>query len=161
MRQQKLLFEQWRHYKAKEVSWEMLPTLAQPVRDEFNSLLLRGSFSGNKKLVGFCNELYPRPEQPNEPVTRARTTIQGIYDDSTISVLAFRWRRCRFQKNRYLRLQNKATCVFRKHHRRPTTVHSNHRRNYVPWSIEGIKSYDKFLLSIIADNRPQTPRPKS
>ena len=62
MRQQKLLFEHWRRYKAKEVSWEMFQSLAQPIRDEFNALLLRGSFSGNKKLVGFCNELYPRRE---------------------------------------------------------------------------------------------------
>ena len=62
IRQQKLLFEHWRRYKAKETSWEEFQILARPVRDEFNSLLLRGRFSGNKKLIGFCNELYPRRE---------------------------------------------------------------------------------------------------
>ena len=35
-------------------------SLVRPVRNEFDSLLLRGSFSGNGKLAGFCDELYPR-----------------------------------------------------------------------------------------------------
>ena len=57
MRQQKLLFQHWRRYKSEEIKWETFQKLARPVRREFNSLLVRGSFSGNGKLIGFCDEL--------------------------------------------------------------------------------------------------------
>lgn len=57
MRQQKLLFEHWRRYKLGEIDWGRFQKLVSPVRQEFNSLLTRGSFSGNKKLIGFCDEL--------------------------------------------------------------------------------------------------------
>ena len=33
-----------------------------PIREEVRCLLLRGRFSGNTKLIGFCNELYDRRE---------------------------------------------------------------------------------------------------
>ena len=36
--------------------------LKSPVRKEFNSLLLRGSYSGNAKLIGFCDEILPRKD---------------------------------------------------------------------------------------------------
>jgi transposase len=60
MRQQKLLFVHWRRYKSGEILWSTFQSLVRPVRTEFDSLLLRGSFSGNPKLTGFCDELYPR-----------------------------------------------------------------------------------------------------
>jgi len=60
MREQGLLFEQWRRYKTEEISWRGFQSLAGPIRDQFNSYLLRGSCSGNKKLSGLCNELLPR-----------------------------------------------------------------------------------------------------
>ena len=56
-RQQKLLFQHWRRYKEGEIQWETFQKLIRPVRREFNSLLVRGSFSGNLKLIGFCDEL--------------------------------------------------------------------------------------------------------
>lgn len=62
MRQQGLLFEQWRRYKSGEITWRGFQQLAAPIREQFNSYLLRGSYSGNKKLVGFCNELLPRKD---------------------------------------------------------------------------------------------------
>lgn len=62
MRQQGLLFEQWRRYKAEEITWRGFQNLAGPIRDQFNSYLLRGSCSGNRKLVGFCDELLPRKD---------------------------------------------------------------------------------------------------
>jgi len=62
MRRERLLFEHWRRYKAGEITWRGFQRLAGPIRDEFNSLLLRGSFSGNDKLIGFCDELWPRKE---------------------------------------------------------------------------------------------------
>jgi transposase len=62
MRQQRLLFEHWRRYKSSEITWRGFQQLAGPIRTEFNGLLLRGSFSGNAKLMGFCDELWPRKE---------------------------------------------------------------------------------------------------
>jgi hypothetical protein len=60
MRQERLLFEQWRRYKAGEITWRGFRRLAAPIREQFNGLLLRGRFSGNAKLIGFCDELWPR-----------------------------------------------------------------------------------------------------
>jgi transposase len=58
MRQVKLMFQHWRRYKAGEISWETFRTYMTPVRKEIDHLLLRGKFSGNKRLVGMCHELY-------------------------------------------------------------------------------------------------------
>ena len=62
MRQERLLFEYWQRYKRAEVNWKAFRRLASPVRKEFNSLLLRGSYSGNAKLIGFCDEILPRKD---------------------------------------------------------------------------------------------------
>ena len=62
MRQERLLFEYWQRYKSAEVHWKAFRRLASPVRKEFNSLLLRGSYSGNAKLIGFCDEILPRKD---------------------------------------------------------------------------------------------------
>ena len=62
MRQQKLLFEHWRRYKAGHIKWTTFQTYVGPIREEVRCLLLRGRFSGNTKLIGFCNELYDRRE---------------------------------------------------------------------------------------------------
>lgn len=59
-RQQKLLFQHWRRYQADEITWKEFQRLARPIRDEFNGLLLRGRYSGNARLIGFCDELWPR-----------------------------------------------------------------------------------------------------
>ena len=48
MRQQKLLFQHWRSFKEKVISWEQFQIEVAPIRQEFDSLLLRGRFSGNK-----------------------------------------------------------------------------------------------------------------
>ena len=60
MRQQKLLFQHWRRYRADEIKWSTFQKEVRPIRKEFNALLLRGVFSGNKKLVGICEELHTR-----------------------------------------------------------------------------------------------------
>jgi len=73
MRQQGLLFEQWRRYKSGEITWRGFQQLAGPIRSEFNSYLLRGSCSGNKKLTGFCDELLPRKDH-----LWTFTKVQGI-----------------------------------------------------------------------------------
>lgn len=48
IRQQGLLFEQWRRYKSGVINWQNFLHLAGPIRDQFNSFLLRGSDSGNR-----------------------------------------------------------------------------------------------------------------
>lgn len=58
MRQVKLMFQHWRRYKAGKISWETFRRYMSPVRKDIDALLLRGKFSGNKRLVGMCNELY-------------------------------------------------------------------------------------------------------
>ncbi len=58
MRQVKLMFPHWKRYKAGEIRWERFRRSMSPVRKEINDLLLRGRFSGNKRLIGMCTELY-------------------------------------------------------------------------------------------------------
>ena len=62
MRQHRQLFKYWRHYKAGKIKWRTFQTYVGPIREEVRCLLLRGKFSGNAKLIGFCNELYDRRE---------------------------------------------------------------------------------------------------
>ena len=58
MRQVKLMFQYWKRYRVGEISWETFRRYMSPVRKEIDALLLRGKFSGNKRLIGMCNELY-------------------------------------------------------------------------------------------------------
>jgi transposase len=58
MRQQKKMFEHWRQYKAGRLKWEEFQESVRPIEEEVRQLLLRGRFSRNKKLIGFCTGLY-------------------------------------------------------------------------------------------------------
>jgi len=60
MREHRKLFEQWGRYKSGEITWRGFRQLAAPIREQFNGYLLRGRFSRNDKLIGFCDELWPR-----------------------------------------------------------------------------------------------------
>jgi transposase len=60
MRQERKLFAVWREYKAGEIQWTTFQKHVAPIEEEVRGLLLRGRYSGNKKLIGFCNELYDR-----------------------------------------------------------------------------------------------------
>ena len=62
MRQKRLLFDYWQRYKRREIDWKTLRRLTSPVRREFSGLLLRGSYSGNPRLKGFCEEIWPRKQ---------------------------------------------------------------------------------------------------
>jgi transposase len=57
MRQEKRLFHLWWRYKSGELTWRSFRSHVLPIKKEFNSLLVRGKFSGNRKIVGFCEEL--------------------------------------------------------------------------------------------------------
>jgi transposase len=57
-----IMFSLWHKYKSGSISWETFQSEMQPVRNEVNNLLLRGVFSGNKRLIGMCRELYDHRE---------------------------------------------------------------------------------------------------
>jgi transposase len=57
MRQKRRLFELWHAYQDTKITWRQFQTSVAPIREEFDSLLLRGYFSGNKAIQGMCNEL--------------------------------------------------------------------------------------------------------
>lgn len=62
MRQVKLMFQHWREYRSKKISWKTFRHRIRPVRAEVNALLLRGAYSGNDRLIGMCEELYKHRE---------------------------------------------------------------------------------------------------
>jgi len=62
MRQHRRLFEHWRRYKAGKVKWGTFQSHVRPIREKVHGVLLRGMFSGNAKLIGFCDALYDRRE---------------------------------------------------------------------------------------------------
>ena len=57
-----IMFILWHKYQSGSISWETFQSDMQPIRNEVNSLLLRGLFSGNKRLTGMCRELYNHRE---------------------------------------------------------------------------------------------------
>ena len=85
MRQQKLLFQHWRRYRKQQIQWTTFQSLVRPIRDEFHDLLLRGIYSGNDKLFGICNELYPRRQH-----LWRFTRIQGIEPTNNTAERALR-----------------------------------------------------------------------
>ena len=56
-RQVKLMFQHWRSDQSGEIDWQTFRVLMIPIREAINALLLRGQFSGHKRLVGMCKEL--------------------------------------------------------------------------------------------------------
>jgi transposase len=58
MRPTKELFRHWSRCRDGTITRRGFLRLMQPIREEIDSLLLRGAFSGNSRLVGMCNELY-------------------------------------------------------------------------------------------------------
>jgi len=85
MRQKRELFKYWRQYKLGEIKWSTFQKYVCPIREEVRRLLLRGKFSGNKKLYGFCNELYDRREH-----FWTFTRIQGIEPTNNTAERALR-----------------------------------------------------------------------
>ncbi len=58
MRPTKELFEVWARYRDGTITRRGFARLMKPIREEINSLLLRGVFSGNSGLQGMCSELH-------------------------------------------------------------------------------------------------------
>ena len=62
MRQVKLMFQHWRSYTSETIDWPTFRALMSPIRAEINRLLQRGAFSGNRRLVGMCEQLHHHRE---------------------------------------------------------------------------------------------------
>lgn len=58
MRPTKELFRHWSRCRDGTITRRGFQRLMQPIRQEIDSLLLRGAFSGNPKLMGMCEPLY-------------------------------------------------------------------------------------------------------
>jgi transposase len=52
------LFRRWGRYRDGALTRRGFVRQMQPIRAKIESLLLRGAFSGNDRLIGMCNELY-------------------------------------------------------------------------------------------------------
>lgn len=62
MRLVKWMFQHWRSYKPDTTDWPTFRELMSPIRAEVNGLLQWGAFSGNRRLVGMCQELHNHRE---------------------------------------------------------------------------------------------------
>jgi transposase len=58
MRPTRKMFSGWARYRDGTLTRAGMKHLMMPIREEIESLLLRGAMSGNKRLMGMCNELY-------------------------------------------------------------------------------------------------------
>jgi transposase len=58
MRPTRELFRHWARSRDGTLTREEMLQLMQPIRNEIDSLLLRGRYSGNSKLIGMCKPLY-------------------------------------------------------------------------------------------------------
>lgn len=62
MRPTRELFHLWARYRDGTITRTRLKRLMHPIRQEVESLLLRGVFSANPRLQGMCQELYDHRE---------------------------------------------------------------------------------------------------
>jgi len=58
MRPTRKLFALWKRHRDGTLTRTGLRRLMTPIRSEIEGLLLRGAFSGNRRLVGMCRELW-------------------------------------------------------------------------------------------------------
>jgi transposase len=58
MRPTRKMFAAWARYRDGTITWRGFQRLMRPIRKDIDDLLLRGVFSGNKRLMGMCDELH-------------------------------------------------------------------------------------------------------
>jgi len=58
MRWVRLMFDTWWRYKLGKISWDEFRREMDPIREKIDNLLLRGVYSGNRRLIGMCKELF-------------------------------------------------------------------------------------------------------
>lgn len=62
MRQVKWMFQHWWTYQSGDLDLPTFRGLRSPIRETTNGLLQRGTFSGNRRFVGMCQELHNHRE---------------------------------------------------------------------------------------------------
>jgi transposase len=67
MRPTKELFRHWARCRDGALTRRDFERLMQPIRNEIDVLLLRGVFSGNRKLQGMCRPLYVHQGNSRSP----------------------------------------------------------------------------------------------
>lgn len=63
MRPTRELFRHWARCRDGTITRHGFRRLLKPIRDQIEALLLRGVFSGNRRLTGMCNQLYDHRER--------------------------------------------------------------------------------------------------
>jgi transposase len=95
MRPTRELFRHWARCRDGTITRTGLLRLMRPIRQEIDSLLLRGAFSGNAKLVGMCESLYDHRDW-----LWTFLDIEGVEPTNNVSERALRpaviWRKLSF-----------------------------------------------------------------
>ena len=95
MRPTRELFRHWTRYRDGTITRAGMVRLMRPVREEIDSLLLRGVFSGNSKLMGMCEPLYNHREW-----LWSFLDVEGVEPTNNVSERALRpaviWRKLSF-----------------------------------------------------------------
>jgi transposase len=95
MRPTKEMFRHWARYRDGTIPRATFVQLMQPIRQQIDSLLLRGAFSGNAKLVGMCEPLYDHREH-----LWTFVDVEGVEPTNNASERALRpaviWRKLSF-----------------------------------------------------------------
>lgn len=95
MRCTRELFRHWSRCRDGTISRAEMLRLVQPIRQEIEGLLLRGAFSGNKKLKGMCNGLYDHRDW-----LWTFLEVEGVEPTNNVSERALRhaviWRKLSF-----------------------------------------------------------------
>ena len=95
MRPTRLLFRHWSRCRDGTITRAGMLRLMRPIRQEIDSLLLRGVFSGNSKLVGMCTPLYDHRDW-----LWTFLDVEGVEPTNNVSERALRpaviWRKLSF-----------------------------------------------------------------
>ena len=95
MRPTRELFRHWARYRDGTIGRARFKRLASPIRKEIDGLLLRGVFSGSKRLRGICQPLYT-----HRPRLWTFLEVEGVEPTNNASERALRhaviWRKLSF-----------------------------------------------------------------
>lgn len=95
MRPTRELFRQWSRCRDGTITRVGMLRLMRPIRQEIDSLLLRGAFSGNPKLTGMCKPLYAHRDW-----LWTFLDVEGVEPTNNVSERALRpaviWRKLSF-----------------------------------------------------------------
>lgn len=95
MRPTRELFRHWARYRDGTLTRTGMLRLMRPIRQEIDAMLLRGAFSGNRKLKGMCDQLYDHRDW-----LWTFLDVEGVEPTNNVSERALRpaviWRKLSF-----------------------------------------------------------------